>query len=207
MAGDSAGRDSAGRGSAGRDSAGRDSAGRGSAGITALDHVALAVEDLPRAVRLFVDVLGFEFVGGGDNPEIEVRAVQLRMHPKVKVELLTPLSPDSYLRAYLDRHGEGFHHLTLYTEDVAVAAERLDEAGFPVVDTATHRDSWHETFVRPATAFGALIQVATPGEPWSEPLEGITIDDVLEGRLEVVANVVRWKHSGEVVRPRPAASV
>jgi methylmalonyl-CoA/ethylmalonyl-CoA epimerase len=172
--------------------------------VTKFDHVAIAVEDLARAVRLFQDVLGFEFVGGGDNPELKVRAIQLRLSPGVKVELLTPTTEDSYLRAYLDRHGEGFHHITLYTDDVEATAAALDGGGFPTVDTATERDSWHETFLRPATAFGALVQVSRPAVPWSEPLVGVTVDDILAGRVEVLANTVRWKDTREVILPAGA---
>lgn len=169
--------------------------------VEKLDHVAIAVEDLPRAVRLFRDVLGFEFVGGGDNPELKVRAVQLRLPPGVKVELLTPTTEDSYLRAYLDRHGEGFHHVTMYVGDVAATAVALDTAGFPTVDTTTARESWHETFLRPASAFGALVQLSRPAVPWDRPLAGVTAEDVLEGRVQVLANVVTWRDSGEAILP------
>lgn len=172
--------------------------------VTKFDHVAIAVEDLPRAVRLFRDVLGFQFVGGGDNPELEVRAVQLRLPPDVKVELITPTTEDSYLRRYLDRRGEGFHHVTLYTDDVAATAAGLAAAGFGTVDTTTERDSWHETFVRPSSASGALVQLAKPAIPWTEPLHGVTAEDVLAGRVQVLANVVTWKDSGEVILPATA---
>ena len=171
-----------------------------------LDHVAIAVEDLPRAVRLFRDLLGFEFVGGGDNPELKVRAMQLRLPPGVKVELLTPTTEDSYLRAYLDRHGEGFHHVTMYTGDVEAAASALEEAGFGTVDTTTARDSWHETFLRPATAFGALVQLSRPAVPWDRPLQGVTAEDILAGRVQVLANVVTWKDTGEEIQPAPASA-
>lgn len=169
--------------------------------ITSFDHVALAVADLPRAVRLFRDVLGFEFVGGGDNPELGVRAIQLRLPGSVKVELLAPLGPDSYLAAYLDDRGEGMHHVAMYVDDVAATADGLAEAGYGVVDTRTDRDSWHETFLRPSAAFGTLVQLARPAVPWTAPLEGVTAEDVLAGRVQVLANVVTWKDSGEQVLP------
>ncbi len=174
--------------------------------ITSFDHVALAVADLPRAVRLFRNVLGFTFVGGGDNPELRVRAVQLRLPGSVKVELLTPLGEDSYLAAYLEGRGEGVHHVTMYVDDVADTAERLAESGRPVVDTRTDRDSWHETFLRPSSAFGTLVQLARPAVPWTTPLEGLTVEDVLAGRVQVLANVVTWKDTGEPIVPGPGAT-
>lgn len=170
--------------------------------IDRFDHVAIAVRDLPRAVALFADVLGFEFIGGGDNPELEVRAIQLRAGDGgVKVELLTPTTPTSYLAAYLERRGEGFHHVTMYVDDVTAAADDLEAAGFGTVDTTTARDSWHETFIRPSSASGALVQLAKPAVPWTGPLQGVTADDILAGRVQVLANVVTWKATGEVILP------
>jgi methylmalonyl-CoA/ethylmalonyl-CoA epimerase len=173
--------------------------------ITKFDHVAIAVRDLPRAVNLFIDVLGGTFIGGGDNPELEVRAIQVSFPPGFRIELLTPLTPTSYLARYLERSGEGFHHVTAYVTDVQEAADTLESAGFATVDTRTDRDSWQETFIRPTSAFGALVQLATPGAPWSEPLDGITVTDVLEGRVQVIANAVTWKETGEPILPGPAA--
>lgn len=169
--------------------------------ITSFDHVALAVADLPGAVRLFRDVLGFEFVGGGDNPRLQVRAVQLRLKGSVKMELLTPLGPDSYLAGYLEHRGEGMHHVAMYVDDVMASAEQLTAAGYDVVDTSTVDDSWHETFLRPSSAFGTLVQLARPAVPWAQPLVGVTVEDVLAGRVEVLANVVSWKDSGEQILP------
>lgn len=169
--------------------------------IERFDHVALAVRDLPRAVALFQGVLGFTFVGGGDNPELQVRAMQLQLPGSVKLELLTPMTPESYLTAYLDRRGEGFHHMTMYVDDVEAAVTTLDEAGVATVDTTTARDSWHETFLRPSSAFGALVQLAKPAVPWTGPLEGVTAQDILDGRVQIVANHVTWKDTGQVILP------
>jgi methylmalonyl-CoA/ethylmalonyl-CoA epimerase len=167
-----------------------------------LDHVALAVRSMEAACRLFVDVLGAEFIGGGDNPELQVRAVQLRLPPGTKIELLQPLVEGSYLDRYLEAKGEGFHHLTVYVDDVAAAVDSLVGAGYDVVDTDLSRSSWQETFVRPSSGFGALIQVARPGVPWESPIEGITLNDVLAGRVQVLANVLTLKETGEELRPR-----
>ena len=169
--------------------------------VRKLDHVAIAVEDLRAAARLFIDVLGGAYIGGGDNPDIEVRAIQVRFPPDVRVELLTPTTETSYLRAYLDRHGEGFHHMTAYVDNVHEVEQVLGAAGYPTVGTQAQEDEWHETFTRPGASHGALLQFAVPRVPWTEPLAGTSVDDVLEGRIQVLANVVTWKASGERILP------
>ena len=171
-----------------------------------VDHVALAVRSIRDACRLFVEVLGAEFVGGGDNPDLDVKAVQLLIPPGTKIELLEPLSAASYLERYIEKHGEGIHHLTVYVDDVPSAVAALEEHGFGVVDTEIISASWHETFIRPSASFGALIQVAWARDRWDGGFPGVTLEDVLEGRIHVLKNVVSWKDTGEVVTPRPVAS-
>lgn len=171
-------------------------------GVRKIDHMCLAVRDLERACRLFVDVMGGEFVGGGDNPALGVRAVQILMG-RIKVELLQPLEPDGYLDRYIAKHGEGFHHLTMYVDDVAAADAALREAGYETVDLSLERTSWRETFLRPSASFGALIQLATPSDPWPDTIPAITLDDVLAGRVQILDNVVTWKETGTRVWPEP----
>ncbi|GIU93374.1 MAG: hypothetical protein KatS3mg011_2280 [Acidimicrobiia bacterium] len=168
-----------------------------------LDHVCVAVRSLERACRLFVDLMGGEFVGGGDNPRLGVRAVQLRYPPGVKIELLQPLTSDNWLSRYLDRHGEGLHHLTIVAPDIPEAEQRLHQFGFETVDTDISHPTWQETFTRPSSTFGALIQVAKPSHPWEKAPPGLMLDDVLAGRVQVLDNIMTWKDSGQPVKELP----
>jgi methylmalonyl-CoA/ethylmalonyl-CoA epimerase len=170
-----------------------------------LDHIALAVHDLAAAVDLFVDVLGGEFVMGGDHPIHGFRAVQVRFPPAFKVELLQPVAQDCYLHAFLASRGQGFHHLTGYVDDVAATAAHLEAAGYPTTGTTTDSATWHETFVRPAASFGALHQFAHTTSPWPQPAEGVTAADVLAGRIGVNDNVMWWKSNGAPIAPRQAS--
>lgn len=153
--------------------------------VVRLDHVAIAVSDLAGAVRLYQDVLGGTFIAGGDDEALGIRTVQLRFQPGVKVEFLTPLDENSYLQRYLKKYGSGFHHLTCFVENVPAAVLALEEAGYEVVDTDLTKPGWRETFVRPRSGFGALLQLAESDHEWTTPaLPGATAEDVLAGRLE-----------------------
>jgi len=153
--------------------------------VRRFDHVAVAVRDLAAASRLFLDLLGGELIAGGDDGSLGIRTMQLRFPPGVKIELLTPLDETSYLQAYLDKHGEGFHHMTCMVDDVEDAARRLGEAGIDTVDTRSGTGVWDETYVRPSSGLGTLVQLATSPLVWTEPLmpEGATAADVLAGRM------------------------
>jgi len=129
------------------------------------DHVGMAVRDPRRAIELFRDVFGAQFVIGGDNMQIGIRSLVFKLPTKVKVEFLSPLYPDSYLAKYLDEHGEGFHHATLFVDDIRATIADLQAKGFETVDTKLDDSHWLETFLRPKSAFGCLIQVVQSDLP------------------------------------------
>lgn len=149
----------------------------------AVDHVAIACDDLARAWRLYGEVLGGTFVSGGDDTEIGIRIIQVMFAPDRKVELVAPLSPDSYLQGFLDRHGPGFHHLTLLVEDVVAADEALRDAGFETTDLDLDNPGWREVYLRPRSAFGALIQLSDSRLDWGAVQTHITPDQVLAGEV------------------------
>lgn len=152
-------------------------------GVQRFDHVAIAVEDLERAAELFQGVFGAEFVHGGDDDRLGMRTLQFRLPPGVKVELLMPVREDSYLRRFIDKHGPGFHHATLIVDDVEKAIEALTAKGFEVVDTDLSSTRWRETFVRPSSGFGTLIQLADSVRSWTTPATHYTVEDALAGRV------------------------
>lgn len=151
--------------------------------VREVDHVAVAVHSIPDALRLFMDALGGRFVAGGDDERLEIRTVWIKVGG-FKLELMQPLRESSYLARFLERHGQGFHHLTIFVEDVERAIRELEAKGFEVVDTDLSSTRWRETFVRPRSGFGTLIQVVdTDYDRWNEPFPGITLADVLAGRV------------------------
>ena len=168
--------------------------------IDKVDHVCLAVRDAERACRLFIDVMGGTFVGGGDNPRLGVRAIQVRLGA-IKVEILQPLEDDGYMERFIAKHGEGLHHLTIYVDDVPAVDAALNAEGFQTVDLSADHPSWHETYTRPGSTFGALIQLSKPGDPWPDDIPGHHLEDVLAGKVTVLDNVISWKDTGEVIWP------
>lgn len=171
--------------------------------VQRLDHVAIAVPDLRAAVRLFCDVLGGEFVVGGEDTALGIRTIQLRFAAGSKVELMTPVRADSYLQGYLDRHGPGFHHVALFVDDLTAAVARLQDEGYEVVGIELGRPDWNEAFLRPRSAFGTLVQLVETTVDWADFQTDLTLEQVLDG--DVV-----WAQSTPVLRdaatPPPAAT-
>jgi methylmalonyl-CoA/ethylmalonyl-CoA epimerase len=148
--------------------------------IQSVDHVAIALPSIEPALPLFVDVFGCEYVAGGDDERLGIRTIQLTL-AQTKVELMQPLREDSYLQRYLDRHGSGFHHLTVFVADLRDAIDALEGRGFEVVDT-NFDPPWRETYIRPRSAFGTLIQVVEVDETYDPGGAEPTLGDAVAGR-------------------------
>ena len=130
----------------------------------ALDHVAVAVRDPAPAARLFRDVLGASFLMGADSPDQAFRFVQYRFPGGGKVELLEPLG-EGFLLSFLDKRGEGLHHVTFKTDDIRAAIDHLRTQGYELVDVNIENPHWKEAFLRPSKSHGTLIQIAQSSAP------------------------------------------
>jgi methylmalonyl-CoA/ethylmalonyl-CoA epimerase len=146
------------------------------------DHVAVATRSIRPALPLFRDALGGEYLMGGDVEETW-RWLQLRYPGGGKVELLEPLG-EGFLSRFLDKRGEGLHHVTFKTDDIRAAIADLQSRGFELVDVNISDPHWKEAFLRPSRSHGTLIQIAESSAP----------DDVAAERM-------RPGHFDEILAP------
>lgn len=128
-----------------------------------LDHVGIAVRSIKAALPLFRDTLGGEYLMGGDI-EGAWRWFQLTYPNGRKLELLEPLG-EGFLTKFLDKRGEGLHHITFKTDDIHAAIAHFQESGYELVDINTDNEHWKEAFLRPSGAHGTLIQIAQSSQP------------------------------------------
>jgi methylmalonyl-CoA/ethylmalonyl-CoA epimerase len=100
--------------------------------IGRVNHVAIAVTDLPAAAARYRDALGAEVGAPMDLPEHGVRVVFVTL-PNTKVELLEPLGERSPIAGFLEKTGGGIHHVCYEVEDLLGARDRLVAAGARVL--------------------------------------------------------------------------
>lgn len=124
-----------------------------------IDHVAVAVRDIRTAMKVFCDALGAEFLFAGDVPAQAFRWAQFAFPGGGKIELVTPIG-DGFVQSFLDRRGEGVHHVTLRTPDIAAALEHLGKTGIEPFRISLEHPAWKEAFIHPRDAHGVLVQIA-----------------------------------------------
>ncbi len=130
-----------------------------------LDHTAVAVHSIKDALRLYRDALGGEYLMGGDSGDF--RWLQVRFPNGGKVELIEPLR-EGFLTRFLEKHGEGLHHMTFKTDDIEAAIEHVKGLGYDLVDVKLDGEDWKEAFLRPSGAHGTLVQIAWSSRPDDE---------------------------------------
>ncbi len=106
----------------------------GELGVVALDHTAIAVRSIESALPLYRDLLGGRPNGFERLSHKGFSWLTLSYPNGSQVELLEPLGEGGFLNKFLERYGEGAHHMTYIVADVRRAVERARGAGLRVVD-------------------------------------------------------------------------
>jgi methylmalonyl-CoA/ethylmalonyl-CoA epimerase len=132
----------------------------GALGVLALDHTAVAVRDLDAALELYAGLLGGRPTGYEESPQRGFGWITVTYPNGSVVELLRPLGERGFLQDFLQRHGEGVHHLTFMVADLRQAVARGRASGLRIVDEDYADPSWQEAFVSPRSAFGTIVQLA-----------------------------------------------
>ena len=128
--------------------------------LVEIDHVAIAVRDLDAAVGWYRAALGAEVehreVVESDGVEEALLAVA-----ESYVQLISPTRDDSPVAKFLDKRGEGLHHVGYRVDDCAAALAAMAAAGATPIDEAPRPGSRNTTiaFVHPKGSFGTLIEL------------------------------------------------
>jgi methylmalonyl-CoA/ethylmalonyl-CoA epimerase len=128
--------------------------------LTEIDHVAIAVRDLPAAIDYYRDTFGAVV----DHREVVdsdgVEEALLKVADSY-IQLLTPTRDDSPVAKYLEKKGEGLHHVGYRVRDCAEALQAVKDQGGQVIDQQPRPGSRGTTvaFVHPKAAFGTLIEL------------------------------------------------
>ena len=129
--------------------------------IYRFDHVAFAVEDIRSSSPIWSQLLGGEYVQGVEDWR-GFSFVQFGWPSGGRVELITPgADKTGFVRRFLDRQGEGFHHMTFLSDDLRSDVARLRELGQEVFDESYGNPDWMEAFAMvPLRGRKLLVQIA-----------------------------------------------
>ncbi len=125
-----------------------------------LDHVAIAVKDLDRAIELYRQAFGLELEEVEEVPEQQVRTA-IFGRGMGRIELICPTSSDTGVARFLEKRGEGLHHICLEVDDLDAAMAELKRRGTPLIDDSPKPGAGGSrvAFVHPKGTFGVLTEL------------------------------------------------
>ncbi len=125
-----------------------------------INHVGIAVKSLEASIPFYRDVLGMVFEGTEEVAEQKVRVAFLAVGES-RIELLEPTAEDSPVARFLEKNGEGVHHLAYQVEDIEATLEKLKSAGVRLIDEKPRRGAHHSliAFLHPKATGGVLTEI------------------------------------------------
>jgi len=128
--------------------------------IGKLDHIGIAVKSVAEARKFFEEVLGARFLYEHENREAGYKLIELDLNG-MTFELLEPLGDNSFVQTFLEKRGEGMHHLTFNVSDCKSKTAELKEQGVRIVDETDWSPTSFESFISPRSSHGVLIQLGS----------------------------------------------
>jgi methylmalonyl-CoA/ethylmalonyl-CoA epimerase len=130
--------------------------------IDKIHHVGIAVHSVDEALKFYRDTLGLHVHAQDTVQDQGVKAALLTIGES-EIELLEPLSPESPVGKFLERKGEGLHHICFQTPDVDAELEGLKKKDVPLVDQTPRKGlAGMICFLHPKASRGVLVELATP---------------------------------------------
>jgi methylmalonyl-CoA/ethylmalonyl-CoA epimerase len=125
-----------------------------------IDHLGVAVASLERALSFWRDTLGARASDPEEVPGEGVRVVFLPLG-ETRLELLEPLSPASPIARFLEKRGEGIHHVCVRVADLDAAVASLRERGMEIIppDIRVGAGGRRIAFVHPRSTGGVLLEL------------------------------------------------
>ncbi|HMF57539.1 MAG TPA: methylmalonyl-CoA epimerase [Pyrinomonadaceae bacterium] len=125
-----------------------------------LEHIGIATRSLDDALSFWRDALGLEVV---DVEEVADQGVRVAMLPvgEPRIELLEPTGADSPVAKFLEKRGQGIHHIAVRVDDIRATIHRLKEQGARLIDESPRVGAGNclVAFIHPSSANGVLVEL------------------------------------------------
>lgn len=132
--------------------------------IRKVDHIGIVVRSLEESIPYWRDLLGLPYLGSEVVPDGTVR-VAFFQSGESKIELIEPIDNPG-VEKFIERRGEGIHHICLQTDDIVAELGRMQAEGATLIDEQPRPGAhgMQVAFVHPKSLGGVLVELAQPGD-------------------------------------------
>ncbi len=128
--------------------------------IKKISHIGIAVRSIDEQMQYYRDSLGLEF-DGIENVEDQKVKVAFFKVGEVRIELLEPTSEDSPVAKFIEKKGEGIHHLAYGVENISEAIKKIEQADIKMIDKKPRIGAGNHkiAFLHPRSSFRVLTEL------------------------------------------------
>jgi methylmalonyl-CoA epimerase len=124
-----------------------------------IDHIGIVVQDLAAALQVYETALGLPLTEIVDVPDQQVKVAFMPVGES-NIELVQPTSDGTGVARFLEKRGEGIHHICIEVEDIEEALDRLKAYAVPLIDKEPRQGAHGRVaFVHPKGTHGVLLEL------------------------------------------------
>lgn len=129
--------------------------------LSHIEHIGIAVKSIDEALQYYEGVLGLKCYAIEEVPDQKVKTAFLKIG-QTKIELLESTSPDGTIASFIEKRGEGIHHIAFSVEDgVQNAITEVESKGVRAIDKAPRKgaEGLNIAFLHPKSTLGVLTEL------------------------------------------------
>ena len=125
-----------------------------------IEHIGIAVKNLEESIKYYEDVLGLECYNVEEVKDQKVKTAFFKVG-EVKIELLESTDPEGPIGKYVEKKGEGIHHIAFAVENIEDKLKHAEEKGIRLIDAEPRKgaEGLHIAFLHPKSTFGVLTEL------------------------------------------------
>ena len=126
-----------------------------------IDHIAIAVNDVDASAKVYQKALGIDEI---EFETVESEGVRVAIIPMEngRIELMQPTKDDSPIKKFLEKKGQGLHHMALETDDIDGEVERMEGCGIQFLGKVRPGSAGTKvTFIHPKSLEGVLAELCS----------------------------------------------
>ena len=130
--------------------------------LTKIDHIGIAVNSLAESLPFYRDQLGMSLSGTEEVASQKVRVAFLAIGES-KIELLESTDPEGPIGKFLEKKGQGIHHIAFAVEDVNQSLKEVESSGIQLIDKQSRKgaEGLNIGFLHPKSTFGVLTELCS----------------------------------------------
>ncbi len=128
--------------------------------LSHIEHIGIAVKNLEEAIKLYENIFGLKCYAVEEVKDQKVRTAFFQVG-ETKIELLETIDPEGPIGKFIEKRGEGIHHIAFAVEEINQSLKEIEENGIQLIDKEprTGAEDFNIAFLHPKSTNGVLIEL------------------------------------------------